>query len=335
MKHLFTLLLFIGFSLSAQAQSTAVFSKVTATWCPNCGTWGWGLMEAMKAEYANGNEALILGVHYSGDLKNPTAEWFAKNLNAQGQPQFFVNNTRVSAGSSNWQSQIATIEEMITNDQPKNTAQFKFVKAFINGQGDIEANIEFEPFSEAPENDLYFAVYIFENNVSNSQSGLSGGNAEHPNVLRRAIGASPEGELFATAGNTVTTLGATANFTASVQDNWKPEELGLLAIAYEKIGDEFIINHAKAVQNIGLLSTDNNVLDANNFVVINDATTINVKSTDDLTYNCTLLDAQGKVIQSAILDRELSMATGQLTAGIYILNIQNKDKYFSQKVFIK
>ena len=335
MKHLFTLLLFIGFSLSAQAQSIAVFSKVTATWCPNCGTWGWDLMEAMKAEYANGNEALILGVHYSGDLKNPTAEWFAQNLNAQGQPQFFVDNTRISVGSSNWQSQMATIEEMIANDQPKNTAQFKFVNAFINGQGEIETNIEFEPLSEVPENDLYFAVYIFENNVLNSQAGLGGTTAEHPNVLRRAISASPEGELFATAGNSVTTLGATANFKATVQDNWQPEELGLLAIAYEKTDDGFIINHAKAAQNIGLLSSDDNVLDANNFVVINDATSINVKSTDDVKYNCTLLDAQGKIIQSAILDRELSMATGQLTAGIYILNIQNKGKYFSQKVFIK
>lgn len=334
MKRLFTFLLFIGFTIGLQAQSTAVFSKVTASWCPNCGTWGWGLMEAMKAEYADGNQAIVLGVHYSGDLKTPTAEWFAQNLKAQGQPQFFIDNAKLSVGSSNWQSQLGSFQDMIDNSAPKSSAQFNFVNAFVNNDGEIEANIEFEPITEASDNDLYFAVYVFENNVSNFQAGL-GSNSEHPNVLRRALGSNPEGELYASAGSTTTSLGETANFTLAVQNNWNQEQLGLLAIVWEQTTDGFIINYAQAVQNIGLLSSDENILDAENFTVVNNTTSIDIKAHDDVTYNCTLLDAQGKMIQSSNLNRETSIPTDQLTSGIYILNIQNKGKYFSQKLFVK
>ncbi|MEO1714235.1 MAG: hypothetical protein AAFU60_12955 [Bacteroidota bacterium] len=58
---LFALLLVLGGSLQAQEVmevTTPVITKKTATWCINCGTWGWDLFEGLVS--ANQNSAVFL-----------------------------------------------------------------------------------------------------------------------------------------------------------------------------------------------------------------------------------------------------------------------------------
>ena len=332
MKHFFTLLLFMAFALSAQSQNTAIFSKVTATWCPNCGTWGWSFMEEMKKEYNGGEEALILGVHFSGNLQNDVSKWWAQNLKSVGQPQFFVNNNRINAGSSSWQSKITEVEALVTDFGASNNGITTFVNAYINGQGEIETNLVNQPIPTS-ENDQYFNIYVFENNVEDVQSGQSG-MVMHPNVLRASLFDVNEGNLI--PGGTVSIASPSDyNYTYTVDPNWNPENLGLLAVLWENENGSLVLKSAKAIKNIGRLSDVENTLNAEIFSVKTTLTEIKISSTDNNSYNYNLSDLSGKMVMSGSFNNNTTLSTEALVGNIYILNIQKEDKYFTQKVFIK
>ena len=89
---LLVLLIFFGFAMSAQVPdapqtSMPVITKIAATWCPPCGSWGWDFFEHMLED--NTDDAIIMAVHHSGDLVNPTASALTSNLNASSQQDSF------------------------------------------------------------------------------------------------------------------------------------------------------------------------------------------------------------------------------------------------------
>lgn len=331
MKHFFTLIL-IAFALSAQSQNTAVFSKVTATWCPNCGTWGWDFMEEMKGMYNGGDDALILGVHHSGNLRNEVSSWWSDNLKPVGQPQFFVNNTNTKAGSSNWSSKLTEIGTMINDFGASGNAPTSFVNAYINSNGEIETNIINQPI-ETSTNDQYFNIYLFENNVEDIQSGQSG-TVMHPNVLRASIFDSNEGQLIP-AGSISVTAPIELNYTYALDPNWNPDNVGLLAIMWEDVDGTFQLKSATAVKNIGRLSNVESSLDGDLFSIKTETSAISIAANNNSNYNYSLADMSGKTVVNGEFSQNVSFSTEQFPNGIYILNIQEGDKYFTQKVFIR
>jgi hypothetical protein len=60
MKRIYILLTFVFFINLLQGQDVpetqqSLISKVTATWCINCGTWGWSLYEGLEQDNAGSN----------------------------------------------------------------------------------------------------------------------------------------------------------------------------------------------------------------------------------------------------------------------------------------
>lgn len=337
MKQIFTFLIVVlSIGLNAQQnQNQIIFSKATATWCPNCGTWGWGFMEGVKDEFKQNDNGLVLGVHYSGNLQNPTAQWWASNLNTAGQPQFYLNNEKVGVNSGNWNDKIAETLTQVEDTQANfnKVAFFNFVNAYINDDGDIEANLLAGP-DESPTNDEYLGIYIFENNVEDVQSGLSGMQM-HPNVLRDVIQDNPEGELFVEAGSIWTAAPAELRFTYPVADNWNVDNLGLLAVWWEKIDNSFIIKQATSIENIGTLSSISSTLDENLFSVINTESDIKISASTDDNYAYAIVSLSGKIVNRGNLNGELSISTDQWATGMYMVNIHKDGNYFTQKVFVK
>jgi len=251
MRHLNLVLLFTFFSLSVmQAQKTAVISKVTATWCPNCGTWGWSLAEELKSTYAtNDPEGLFLGVHFSGNLQNPTAIWFTNNLNATGQPQFFVNNERTNVNSSNAATRVEDMKTQVSqyfNDNSSNAKMSFATNRVIDWDGNFNLEIDIEAMEESM-NEHYLAVYVYENNVPDSQSGITG-QVMHPNVLREVVSANPYGDIYLTPGQ-----GGRGAEKVSLTWESNPEyvndNLGFLAIMWEKVGDDYIMDYTISQDN--------------------------------------------------------------------------------------
>ena len=330
MKQYLLLIFCLTVFLNLDAQDykkKPIVSKVTATWCPNCGSWGWDYMEALKEEFNDGT-AILLGVHHSGDLENPVSDWFAKNLKNSYQPQFFVNNGQISVGSGNWQNRITDMREMVDEIRNTNAASaFDFEVAFVDNDNQIQSTVNISPLNKS-EGDYYFAVYVYEHNVVNFQS-QQGSNAMHPWVLRNVISENYWGDSF-----TMGTSSMEFSFDMS-NTNWDKDNVGLLAVMWEKVGNDYIVDNATSINNIGLLSSTKNILDNADFKVVTENDIIEIITGKSDAYNVSLYSTQGRLLQTGILNGRLQFNAQDMPTGIYVLLINNEQGQLSRRIFVK
>ena len=334
MKHIYTITLFLFLAASVQAQRTAVVSKVTATWCSRCGSWGWDFMEAIKDDYADEDaEALPLGVHYSGKLVNPVSQWFASNLDASGQPQFFVNNEFISVGSSTWRTQVDALKTMISGlgTNPSNSV-LEFVNTrIIDNDGNHNVSIRINPISDV-QNEHYLAVYVFENNVIEEQASV-GPMANHPNVLRDVISDNNFGDLYMAPGDAARAE-EVLNFVYTPDPSYKIENLGVLAIMWEKIGNDYVIDYSIATKNwMALTSTDE--LTESNVTLQQGANEIMLSADDNQEYEVLITNQSGQTLSSARFQNNTSLSTSEFISGLYYVTVGNKEKRETFKVFVR
>jgi hypothetical protein len=333
-SKLFTILLVMVLFVNKgiTQNNTAVVTKVTASWCPFCGTWGWDFYEEIKNRYNNDNRAVLLGVHHSGDLRNNTSSWFAKNLKFFYQPEFFVNNAELDVSSSTWMNKFDKLEEEIDAASKKQTnSQFSFVNAFIDDNNELVCNINFQPMNTVS-NDHYLAVYIFENNVENNQA--SRGLSMHPNVLRDVMSNNAFGDLYISAGESSVAENQIMEFKKPKNINWNGNNVGLLAIMWKKVGDDYIVDSSKAIYNIGLLSATNDIEENIAVKVKTLSQSVEISIDDDASYNLNLIDLNGMIVYSNKIVRNINIATKDLPTGIYAIQVFSGTKVYTQQVFI-
>jgi len=225
----FYLVLFSFIAMTTFGQNTPVMSKVTADWCPSCGSWGWELMEELKSEFEDG-PGFVLGVHHSGDLSNPTSEWWKDVLNSSGQPRFYMNNERLSVSSGNWSDEIDNVVTQAADLLATGgSVDFSHDRILMEGQTlNVPVNV-----SAFPSNgEYYIGNYVYEDNVVAFQS-QQGSDASHPNVLRSTMGPDYPGNII--------TANGVMEFIMDIPSEWNRDELGVLTVAWEKNGDNFNI----------------------------------------------------------------------------------------------
>ena len=184
---LFTTLLLSLFSLCAISQSYSfsqktLITKRTATWCPNCGTWGWDFAKAIE-ELDNPN-AVLIRAHYSGDLQSQVSIDITGNFNAVYQPEFYINEDRITVGSTTWQDKVEEFEEQIdenaTLEANVSTSAYSYIN---NDEVTVTAS---STFLKEAEGEFYLAAYLLENGVINNQASR-GADAVHNRVLRASF----------------------------------------------------------------------------------------------------------------------------------------------------
>ena len=325
--RLFTLITLCFMTISGFGQNNPVFSKVTATWCPNCGTWGWDYMEAMKDEFVTG-PGVVLGVHYSGDLQNETAKWFADNLQSSGQPRFFVNNELISVGPSNWLDQVEAAKQMSDDIVVNELDIISFDGINLSGT-EIGATINLSALP-ATTNEIYTAIYVYENNVENNQSAL--GTVLHPNVLRTALGATAtdvdnDGILTDAAGY--------YSYQGTLDASWVENELGLLAIVYEKVGDTYEIITSQSISNIALKLDTEALLPQDSYSINDKGSSVEIVTDLDEEMTVTFYTMTGQVLTSQSFYNSTSIAKSVLPTGMYVAQLRSKNASVSQQIFIK
>lgn len=321
---------FLVFSISAQSQDyskSPIVSKVTATWCPNCGSWGWDYMEALKEEFEDGT-ALLLGVHHSGNLENPVSDWLSKNLKNSYQPQFFVNNQQLSVGSGNWPSKVEEMRNRVdaVRNEMANSA-FNFNNAFVNGNNEIEVSLNVEPLNKS-EGDYYIGIYIYENNVIESQS-QQGANAMHPNVLRDVMSDNFWGDSF---------MMGTTNISKSYSlDNvdWNQDNLGVVAIMWEKVGDDYVVDNTRFTNSLDLLSSTNDDLEITDLTILTYPDRMNIQSLSGVKYQINILDNSGKMIFQDQFSGSFEKEFSNIPTGLYHLLVYNQNGKTQKTFFIK
>lgn len=305
------------------SQHNPVFSKVTATWCPNCGAWGWDYMEAMKDEFASG-PALPLGVHHSGDLENETSSWWADNLNSSGQPVFFLNNERLSVGGSTWQDAVETHKAMADVLSVGDRGDFTIPVLYMDGDV-ITATIDIETIPTVP-NRLNLGMYVYENNVENNQS-QQGPNALHPNVLRASMSDEFQGQHIINHG--------TYDFTYTVDPTWNKDELGVLIVIWEEKSGTQEFVYSRFVDGISGLSSTDEILNSSDFTFADTEAALTISTENKETYQLSFTDMQGRQISSTSFQYETTISKSNLTSGMYIATLRSGNKVLSQQVFVR
>lgn len=315
---LFSLMMAVSYG-----QNTPVMSKVTATWCSNCGSWGWGFMEDMKDEFVDG-PGIVLGVHYSGDLANSTAEWWASTLNSSGQPKFYMNNDLLSVNRNNWSDEVSNVVSM-ADDIASAAADGRFEYDRILLDNDVlmvTVNVTAMPSGNGTIN---LANYVYENNVLYEQAGLSG-MVNHPNVLRSTMG--PD-----FSGMTITDVG-TYEFRMDIPADWDQDELGVLTVIWSDEGNGPSINASQAVDMVSLISSSDDLLDESEFIFANEAHGIRISTENSEIYNLSLTDTQGRQLLNSKLNGQQVIQKSELSKGMYFVTIQGKEGTLSRQIFI-
>lgn len=265
-NFLLFILLFSTCSLFAQdvpETQTPLVSKITATWCINCGTWGWDLFEELIDE--NKDKAILLATHYSGDLNTPVGEAFADNWGVFAQPRFILNDEDKRASRSNAASKITEITGEIADMSAQSpVANVGFYAEMVDGKIEVQTKTKF--FQEAT-GEYYLGVYTVEEGVVNNQSG-QGANTVHKTIMR----ASFDADAFGSRLSMMNTLGAGMEFTNThsidIDSDWNTDKVSVIAMIWKKEGDKYAFVNANSTNDFsGNTSSVNDFLEVDNYSV--------------------------------------------------------------------
>lgn len=321
MKHLFTLLIFLAFfSLNAQQQGNTIVTKATATWCPNCGNWGWDYLEALKEKFPSGPIVLVSAHKGNSDLQTEASKWYTDNLNVSGQPKFYFDNDINSVNGGNWESELDENVQLL-NDQADAAPVLVQFDQYSILSGIITAKIRVADLPPAA--DYTVATYVLENNVEYAQSG-QGNDAIHTNIMRSSLGA-PEG--VSVAPNSTITM------TGNVEDDWNVSELGLLVVLYQKEGDDYVITNSTYTPT-ATLANNQELLDAFLFSYSDEGSSLLISVEDENNYDFSLTDLSGKVVMNDNFSNNIRINKSQVTAGMYVVTFRSENKILSQQIFI-
>ena len=183
-KKTFMLLVAALFILKAGAQQVeeiqrSLITKRTASWCPNCGGWGWNFFEGLLED--NKDKAILIAAHHDGNYETDSGKDITANFGGGYQPRFFLNENDMGANSSSASTKRAEVKSAVEsafNTAP--VANVGFEPVFGNVTLFVDAKVKF--FQNA-EGDFYLGVYLLEDGVIGYQSG-QGDNANHKKVFR-------------------------------------------------------------------------------------------------------------------------------------------------------
>ena len=174
-----------------------LITKRTATWCPNCGTYGWTLFRDLLADQQS--NALLIAAHFgSSVLANEAGDGVVDILGGFGQPTFFLNTDNLGANSGN----IAVVRQDVAstvaqiNDTPP-VAQTGILAEATDDSLIVHTKTA---FFEAVENtSVNLAEYLIEPDVVATQS-QQGPMAAHKNIIRYEMSGAAAGQTIADGG---------------------------------------------------------------------------------------------------------------------------------------
>lgn len=345
MKYLFTLILItlIGFSGVAQEveeKQRTLITKRTASWCGNCGTWGWAFMEGLIED--NEEKAVLIAAHYSGDLQTQFAIDMTNNFGGSGQPNFFVGNDRLPAGSSSWPSFRTDTKTFVDmNFEADPIANTGLKATFLdNSQLLIETKTKF--FADT-NGDYYLSIFVLDNNLINNQSG-QGANAQHKKVLIASATGDAFGESVA-SGSVSNGTEMTKEYTIAGLDSSKNLDYEVVAIIWDF--QNGIRNFVNAFSLDGSqfsvpVSVEQSI-DPGTYAVFpsmsSDLINIRLNQADAQNAAVKIFDLNGQMVKTiyngsyqAALNLEVSKSALGISNGTYLIHINVDGKIATEKV---
>ncbi len=316
----FSLLAFIGYSQDAPETQSSLITKISATWCPPCGSWGWDLFHDLIED--NEEKANLIAVHHSGNLETPTSAALANNFMITGQPQFFLGNVNQSVSSSS----AATKREAIQTAVDEAAGQAPIVNTglhpgYFSDDNLIQVSTKTEFFQDANAN-YYLGVYLVNDGYVGFQQN-QGVSAEHEKVLVTAFTPSHFGEQLTTDTVADGTI-IEGSYSIPFDSEWDLQKLEILAIIWSEIDGVYTYVNSNVETDIDIALNNVNLTEAVSdlsiepTIMTNGLSTINFELFDaNEFYNISVVDQSGKLVKSVF--------KGQLGAGTHRYEIVRDD----------
>ena len=332
MKQNFLLLILSLFTLSIYAQDvpetqTPIVNKITATWCSNCGSWGWDIFEGLLDE--NKDKAIMIAAHYSGNLNTPVGEAFADNFDVFSQPRFVLNNEDQNANRNSVAENISQISGKIADMNTQSpVANVGFYAEMKDGKIEVQTKTKFFQTSEG---EYYLSLYVLEDDVTMMQSGR--GLAEHKAIMRTSF----DTEVFGSRLSMMNMLGAgmeiTGTHSIDIDGSWDTDNLTVVGMIWKKEGDKYLFVNANSTTDYSgnTSSTNNNFVQISDFsvspTIITNIGIVDVNLSEPIKgAEMNLYSIEGRKIASIF--------SGDLATGIHTFEINRSDSPVSGMAFL-
>ena len=338
------LLTFSGYSQDAPETQSTLITKISATWCPPCGGWGWDMFHDLISD--NEEKATLIAVHHSGNLLTPTSGALADNFMITGQPQFFMGNVNQGIFSSNGATKRTEIQQAVNEA----AEQAPIVNTGINpgyysDDNLIQVFTKTEFFQDADAN-YYLGVYLVNDGYVGFQQS-QGANAEHEKVLVTAFTESHFGEQLTTGAVTDGTI-IEGDYSIPFDQEWNLENLEVVSIIWSENNGVFTYVNSNVITNIDIALNNEPLAEAvSDFtieptIMTNGTSTINFELFDQDYYTINIMDQTGRLVKS-VFNGELSAGTQRFTversdlevAGIYYVTIESAAGKSTRELIIK
>jgi hypothetical protein len=341
MERIYALFILVLLTNGLQGQTVpetqqSLITKVTATWCINCGTWGWDFYEDLSED--NDTKALMMKAHYSGSLVNEVSEGIASNFNANSQPRFVLDNMDQNASSSNTSSLRTSMKAAVD----ANYEQAPVVNAGVSvemSNGEFIVNVKTKFFQTAS-GEYYTNVYVVEDNVMANQSGQGSSPVSHPDIIRVAAHSSTFGEQVVN-GNAVVGMEISHSYTIPVNPIWNTDNLEFVAVVWSKSGTKYSFENGSSTT----LSMSSPVADIADEIGLTvqptlaiDQTNVALSLTENRDLSISLFNLQGQEVKNihtgnlSTGDHSFLIEKGNIASGMYIVSIQTKDGVATRKI---
>jgi len=350
MRQRFLLLAFSFAFLTLQAQDvmeqqTPLITKITATWCSNCGSWGWDLFENVLED--NKGKAIMIGAHPSGDLGSTTAANFTSNFSAIGQPKFYVNDTDIRATRNSIaakRTEIAgMVDDMIAQSPLANVGFYAEMK-----DGNINVRTKTKFFQDGGMDSYNLGLYVVEDGIMNTQSAQSG-VVPHPNVMRSSFTAGSFGDVLDASGSIAAGTEISRDFSIAVDSKWTMDNVSIVAIIWKQNGSKFEFVNASQTNDFSGIPTSavDVISEVEGFEifpsVVAETATVKIDLTDAIeNAQLNIFDLSGKNV-ATIFNGNLNSGTRTFeinrsdlnSGGVYFLTLENEGKVMTKKLMVK
>ena len=344
MKRTITLFTFLAVMVSLNAQTVTMeqrtlLTKRTATWCPNCGTWGWTYMKDIIAD--NSDKAVIVGAHYSGDLQSAAASELVGIFGGAGQPVFFADKSNLRVSRSNTVAKRTEAKNLVDANFAKMPVANAGMEIF-DRSGDLDIDLRVE-FFEATSGTYNVGILVLEDNVVNFQASVGSG-AVHPFVIRESVNGVVGDEV---ATGTIP-AGTIKDFSYSITPDaaWDLDNVSFAAIIWKENGGSQDFVNVYEEDEIQLSTSNNDNVSDFDFVVkpsiLRSASTVSFDLATSAMVNVKVYDLLGMEV-SRPLNRVLPSGSHEVVLdrgmfagkGMYLVTLEIEGKLFTKRVLVE
>lgn len=302
-----------------------LISKRTASWCSNCGSYGWDLFEGLLEDSEGVPEAIAVAVHSSGDYQNAVSNLFVRYVGGAGQPLFFANSQDMLVNRNNIAAKRVEIMSQVTANAAVDAPVGLSSTAILDGTA-LTVDTD---YAITAGTDYKVGVYLLYNNLIGPQSAR-GSNANHKRMLQ---------EFFLTEeieGDAITGTEGSHSVTVDIADlgTHPIEDMQILVVVWTGTGNSIDYINGR------LLDITSATVDAAD-ITIEDLKVISLDASIEASWSGTevstamLVSVTGQVVATTAVNGSKSVRLTAEHGGLYVLVLDTPQGRHSQQVVLR